>query len=673
MATQIKFKRGTQATIPTLADGEPGWTTDTHKLFIGQGGTNYEVGGGGGGGVGDVVGPGSATDNAVARFDGTTGKLVQNSGVTITDLGELLASTLVSAGDVIGDTVIAAGSAGFIGAGPNLTDLNAANINVGTVAATHLPIDTDTALGANSDTLIPSQKAVKTYVDGLIAAADAMVFKGVIDCSASPNYPAADRGWTYRVSVAGKIGGGSGPNVEVGDILICTADGTASGNHATVGSAWGIIQVNIDGALTTASIGSTVQGYDAELAALAGLASAANKLPYFTGSGTAALADLTAAGRALLDDADAAAQRTTLGLGALAVLATVGTSQIADSAVTNTKLDPVPEFTFKGKHTSGAGSPVNMTATQAAGVLAANFVAFDIADSILGTDSSASNAACSFDGQAILGAGPMIPPGRLTLTSGVPVTAGDVGGAATIYYTPFQGRAISLWTGTAWSQRNLSELSLTPTLTASRPHDVFVYLNGGNPTLEALAWTNDTTRATGVSLQDGRYCKTGDKTRLYLGTVYANASQQMSDTAAVRGVWNAYHRRPRHCAAAEAADSWNYATQAWRALNGNGANAFFFVSGLAEDAIDAVASCWATSTSIQPRVGVGVNSSSANSAQLTPHTGTAGGQRVAIYRGIPGIGFNSIYAIERGGTGCTFHGDNGLADAVAGIVGTIMA
>jgi hypothetical protein len=40
---------------------------------------------GGSGGAGDVVGPASATDNAIVRFDSTTGKLIQNSGITIAD------------------------------------------------------------------------------------------------------------------------------------------------------------------------------------------------------------------------------------------------------------------------------------------------------------------------------------------------------------------------------------------------------------------------------------------------------------------------------------------------------------------------------------------------------------------------------------------------------------
>jgi trimeric autotransporter adhesin len=45
-------------------------------------------------GAGDVAGPASSTDNAVARFDSTTGKVIQNSGVTISDANLLTADAL---------------------------------------------------------------------------------------------------------------------------------------------------------------------------------------------------------------------------------------------------------------------------------------------------------------------------------------------------------------------------------------------------------------------------------------------------------------------------------------------------------------------------------------------------------------------------------------------------
>lgn len=106
-----------------------------------------------------------------------------------------------------------------------------------------------TLIAAADYTAMRGLLEVDAAVDARVAALDVQIFKGVINASANPNYPAADAGNLYRISVAGKIGGASGPNVEVGDMILALADGIAAGNHATVGASWSILQTNLDGAV----------------------------------------------------------------------------------------------------------------------------------------------------------------------------------------------------------------------------------------------------------------------------------------------------------------------------------------------------------------------------------------------------------------------------------------
>jgi hypothetical protein len=88
--------------------------------------------------------------------------------------------------------------------------------------------------------------ASKSYVDSAVTGATgALSVQGTIDCSANPNYPAATKGYLYVVSVAGKIGGASGINVNVGDTIFAIAD-TAGGNQATAGADFNIVESNRD-------------------------------------------------------------------------------------------------------------------------------------------------------------------------------------------------------------------------------------------------------------------------------------------------------------------------------------------------------------------------------------------------------------------------------------------
>ena len=84
-----------------------------------------------------------------------------------------------------------------------------------------------------------------TDVSNLNTAISAAIGITSIDCSGDPNYPASLQDQQYAVSVAGHIGGGAGPAVEVGDLIICVTASPVAGTHAAVGTNFIVVQKNM--------------------------------------------------------------------------------------------------------------------------------------------------------------------------------------------------------------------------------------------------------------------------------------------------------------------------------------------------------------------------------------------------------------------------------------------
>ena len=220
------------------------------------------------------------------------------------------------------------------------------------------------------------------------------------------------------------------------------------------------------------------------------------------------------------------------------------------------------------------------------------------------------------NGQPTFAASSLVDTGlcefRLTLTAGSAVPTGDVATATTIYCAPYKGSRIALYDGANWNIRSSAEFSLAlGTLTGSLPYDVFCYDNAGVPTLEFLAWTSTTARATSLALQDGVYVRSGSATRRYMGTFYTISTTQTADSkTAGRYLWNYYNRVSRPMLTTYSADRTLASATYAEPNNEIRAN---FVIGLSEEPVGATLAGSVTSNAAENR-GVAVAFDSATAA-----------------------------------------------------------
>ena len=265
---------------------------------------------------------------------------------------------------------------------------------------------------------------------------------------------------------------------------------------------------------------------------------------------------------------------------------------------------------------------------------------------------------------------PSVCDGRLSVSSSDPL--GEASGAATIYYLPYVGRKVALYSGSVWEYYTLGASGVSLALsggTASKPHDVFLYGNAGTLTLELVAWTDATNRATALATQDSVYVKSGATGRRYLGTIYLDGSKQCTFNSAIRGLWNESNRLEFSSSVVEGTNSWNYNTAAWRQANGSSANQVPVVIGRATERTTARVLAGGYSTggaNLVQAVGVGIDSTTTNSS--TTYFGATVGTSVftsmhAEYSGQLAEGYRVLAWLEyshASGT-ATYIGDNGVS------------
>jgi hypothetical protein len=166
----------TAAAVPVntnLADGELAINITDGKLYYKNNGGTVTLLASTAGAAGDVVGPASATDNALARFDATTGKLIQNSVGILSDAGVLTGLTGLTSSGSITLSSLTSGRVPYASTGGLLTD--SANLTFDGTTLTANALTTTSTVTINGGTA----NGV-TYLNGskVLTSGSALTFDG---------------------------------------------------------------------------------------------------------------------------------------------------------------------------------------------------------------------------------------------------------------------------------------------------------------------------------------------------------------------------------------------------------------------------------------------------------------------------------------------------------------
>lgn len=278
---------------------------------------------------------------------------------------------------------------------------------------------------------------------------------------------------------------------------------------------------------------------------------------------------------------------------------------------------------------------------------------------------------------------PFVCQGRLTTESGVPVSTSFTTQAnqTSIYFTPYLGSRVALYTGTVWTINTFTQRTLALSgLTANRNYDVFIYNNAGTLTLElSAAWNADNkTRTDALTKQDGVYVKSGATTRRYLGTIRVTSATQTQDTATQRFVWNYYNRVRRPLRLTYATDSWTYGvTNTWRSLDQSTANRLEYVVGENEVPINVRQMVLVEGTQAVVNIGVGFGLDTVTFALTLSPRGTSTNTMIRqqmwneVFETNLGLGYRFLQAVESGDNTTIFYGDAGDTRVQGGALGWI--